>query len=430
MIWYKNNNSDIVVSTRIRLARNVDKTPFPNALKDTKEVTEKIKNAVLGGNSTLAKDFDFIDLDNTPLIRKQELAEEHLISPVMCEGKGKSVMISKDRTMSIMLMEEDHIRLQIIKDGFALDEAYSLASKVDDVIGVVLARGLLVAVSRLGRGGRHACGAVADLLLVELLQRRGLTDDLLGLVLGHAVLRGHGLVVGGADGILGVLLHLLRRDGDALVLGSVEQDLVAHVGQDNVGRRSGVVAVVVLDSIEAVLALDGLTRGDVALLAVVAIACHGRIELVLGQGRRADALAAKTTVADKEADHRSNHDGDHKGGNHRLLVLGCMVVRIGVVLVLLLGHEVLVGGVRGDLCLQASILLLGRRAGGNVLGRRAGDQVDLLVLVTVGAFAALDDLDTVDLVLLVLLLNQTHINYSLLGNIVPNRIRPTERRAY
>lgn len=134
MIWYKNNNSDIVVSTRIRLARNVDKTPFPNALKDTKEVTEKIKNAVLDGNSTLAKDFDFIDLDNTPLIRKQELAEEHLISPVMCEDKGKSVMISKDRTMSIMLMEEDHIRLQIIKDGFALDEAYSLASKVDDVI--------------------------------------------------------------------------------------------------------------------------------------------------------------------------------------------------------------------------------------------------------------------------------------------------------
>ena len=59
MIWYKNNNSDIVVSTRIRLARNVDKTPFPNALKDTKEVTEKIKNAVLGGNSTLAKDFAY-----------------------------------------------------------------------------------------------------------------------------------------------------------------------------------------------------------------------------------------------------------------------------------------------------------------------------------------------------------------------------------
>ena len=108
-----------------------------------------------------------------------------------------------------------------------------------------------------------------------------------------------------------------------------------------------------------------------------------------------------------------------------------MVVHVGVVvIVLLLGHEVLVGGVRGDLCLQASVLLLGRRTGSNVLSRRAGDQVDLLVLITVGAFAALDDLDAVDLVLLVLLLNQTHISYSLLGNIVPNRIRPAERRAY
>ena len=134
MIWYKDNNSDIVVSTRIRLARNLDKTPFPNALKDTKEVTEKIKNAILGSNSTLAKDFDFIDLDNTPALRKQEMAEEHLISLVMCEGKGKSVLVSKDKTMSIMLMEEDHIRLQIIKDGYALEDAYSLASKVDDVI--------------------------------------------------------------------------------------------------------------------------------------------------------------------------------------------------------------------------------------------------------------------------------------------------------
>ena len=134
MIWYKNNDFNIVVSTRIRLARNLEKTPFPNALKDTKAVTEKIKDAVLGGNSTLAKDFEFIDLDRISAVKKQALAEEHLISPVMCEGKGKSVLVSKDRNMSIMLMEEDHIRLQIIKSGSALKEAYSLASKVDDVL--------------------------------------------------------------------------------------------------------------------------------------------------------------------------------------------------------------------------------------------------------------------------------------------------------
>ena len=134
MIWYKDNNSDIVVSTRIRLARNLANTPFPNALKDTKEVTARIKDAIMSSNSTLSRDFDFIDLDSTPAIRKQEMAEKHLISPDMCSGTGRSVLINKDETMSIMLMEEDHIRLQIIQSGYALDEAYATASKVDDVI--------------------------------------------------------------------------------------------------------------------------------------------------------------------------------------------------------------------------------------------------------------------------------------------------------
>ena len=112
-------------------------------------------------------------------------------------------------------------------------------------------------------------------------------------------------------------------------------------------------------------------------------------------------------------------------------MLASVVIHVGViVLVLLLGHQILVSGIRGNLSLQTGVLLLGRRTGGSVLGRRTGDQVDLLVLIAVGAFAALDDLNAVDLVLLVLLLNQTHIGYSLLGNIVFNRIRPTERRAY
>lgn len=134
MIWYKENNNGIAVSTRIRLARNIDKTPFPNALGDKSAATEKIKNSIINSNSTLGRDFDFINLDSISDAKKQTLAEEHLISPQMLNGKGKSVLINKDKTMSIMLMEEDHIRLQIIKSGFALDEAYELADKVDDVI--------------------------------------------------------------------------------------------------------------------------------------------------------------------------------------------------------------------------------------------------------------------------------------------------------
>lgn len=134
MIWYKDNNSDIVISTRIRLARNIDSMPFPQFLNDKKELCEKIRDSVFRSNSTLADDFEFIELDTVPYSKKLSLTEEHLISPQMLKGDGKSVLINKDRTMSIMLMEEDHIRLQIIRSGLAIDEAYDTANRVDDVL--------------------------------------------------------------------------------------------------------------------------------------------------------------------------------------------------------------------------------------------------------------------------------------------------------
>ena len=134
MIWYKDNDNDIVISTRIRLARNIDGVPFPNALSDKSEATERLKAALGGGNSALSKELDFIDLDKAEPEHKARLAEEHLISPQMLRGKGQSVYMSKDRTMSIMLMEEDHIRLQVIMAGNALGKAYDLADKIDSVI--------------------------------------------------------------------------------------------------------------------------------------------------------------------------------------------------------------------------------------------------------------------------------------------------------
>lgn len=134
MVWYNNNDANIVVSTRIRLARNLDGVPFPANLKNKKEITEKIKNAIISSNSTLASDFKFIALDELSANDREKLREEHLISPEMVSGTSRSVMINKDRTMSIMLMEEDHIRLQIIESGNRLNEAYKTASRVDDVI--------------------------------------------------------------------------------------------------------------------------------------------------------------------------------------------------------------------------------------------------------------------------------------------------------
>lgn len=134
MIWYNDLNDGIVISSRIRLARNLDKTPFPAALKDKTAVTKKLQDAILKSNSTLSKDFELYELDKKSREEKMQMLEEHLISPQMLDGTGRSVMVNKNRTMSIMLMEEDHIRLQIIMGGYHLDEAYDLADKVDDVL--------------------------------------------------------------------------------------------------------------------------------------------------------------------------------------------------------------------------------------------------------------------------------------------------------
>lgn len=137
MIWYKEqNDSDIVVSTRIRLARNLSKYPFPNVMNSetAKKAREEIEAAIMKSNSVLSKEFSVIHMENTDAVEKQTLAEKHLISRDLLNKENSSVMINRDENMSIMLLEEDHIRMQVIMGGLKLDEAYELASRVDDVI--------------------------------------------------------------------------------------------------------------------------------------------------------------------------------------------------------------------------------------------------------------------------------------------------------
>lgn len=136
MIWYDDINDGIILSTRVRLARNIEKTPFPSHLDkaEAEKVGETLANSVLNSNSTLSNDFKLYKLRDMSSAQKTAMTEEHLISPQMIKNDNGAVLVNKDKTMSIMLMEEDHIRLQIIKGGYCLDEAYDLADKVDDVM--------------------------------------------------------------------------------------------------------------------------------------------------------------------------------------------------------------------------------------------------------------------------------------------------------
>ncbi|ARK21545.1 protein arginine kinase [Sporosarcina sp. P26b] len=124
-------HADIVLSTRIRLARNLQKHLFPISAsqEDANDVSEALNHAV-----ETMEDHHFTGTtmkDLTPLER-QILVEKHLVSPQLIDPKKHgSVLLSEDETISIMVNEEDHIRIQCIYPGFQIDQAYEHADQVD-----------------------------------------------------------------------------------------------------------------------------------------------------------------------------------------------------------------------------------------------------------------------------------------------------------
>lgn len=137
MIWYsEKNDNDIMVSTRIRIARNLKKYTFPNLIseEEAKKVSDEIKNSVFKSNSSLANDFEYYELAKTNPIVKRALTEQHFISPDLAKSKYGAVLINKEQTMSIMINEEDHLRVQVILPGLKLKEAWDTADKIDDLI--------------------------------------------------------------------------------------------------------------------------------------------------------------------------------------------------------------------------------------------------------------------------------------------------------
>lgn len=122
--------SEAVVSTRIRLARNLSDIPFPNRMN----VPQKIE--LCDKVSEIAKsvmEFQRIDMKNLTRTQAVSLVEQHLISPeFISDTDGKTLLLSKDKTVSIMINEEDHLRIQVIKSGLQLTEAYAIADELDN----------------------------------------------------------------------------------------------------------------------------------------------------------------------------------------------------------------------------------------------------------------------------------------------------------
>ncbi len=128
--------SNIVISTRIRLARNFKNYNFIYKLSDSDalEITQSVKDAILTSNDKSPSYFREITGEE---LKKEggRLIEEHLISPdFMNLAIPGAVIIDNLKEISIMVNEEDHLRIQVIKPGFNLKEALITANACDDLI--------------------------------------------------------------------------------------------------------------------------------------------------------------------------------------------------------------------------------------------------------------------------------------------------------
>jgi protein arginine kinase len=133
--WLKGTgpNSDIVISSRIRFARNLDKTPFPH-WADKKQSKNVLDTVVKGaGECDYLKRttvFELVDMDN---VDKQFLIERHLMSYEHAQkNESKAVIIDDEEIIALMVNEEDHLRLQVMQSGFNLYECWNIINSIDD----------------------------------------------------------------------------------------------------------------------------------------------------------------------------------------------------------------------------------------------------------------------------------------------------------
>lgn len=125
---------DTAISSRIRLARNIVGYPFTTRMTDIQgaQILEKVRDAVFSGTGTYKQEMKYIELHSLTPLDRQFLVERHLVSPEFVEtDKNRAVILRKDEKISIMINEEDHLRIQCIFPGMQIKEAWDLCSKLD-----------------------------------------------------------------------------------------------------------------------------------------------------------------------------------------------------------------------------------------------------------------------------------------------------------
>lgn len=213
---------DLVLSSRIRLARNLTGLPFPNSMTaaEVQELVSRVDGAINANH-----DFLLLRMAALPQRERRLLVERHLISLDLAKYAEGAALINKDETVSILVGEEDHLRIQCMLPGMQLEQADALCMSLDDMLCKKLPYafdcelGYLTACpTNIGSGMRASV-----MLHLPALSLTGQTEALLSTItkLGYAV-RG---IYGEGSGAPGHIYQISNQ----MTLGILEEDILSNL---------------------------------------------------------------------------------------------------------------------------------------------------------------------------------------------------------
>lgn len=133
--WMIETDSPVVISSRVRLARNLEDFPFPHVLdpESAGQIEKTVSQVLTDTEGDLG--LSYISLTELNSIEHQVLIEKHLISPSLGGSTGaRGVALAPDHRYAVMVNEEDHVRIQVLLPGNQLLETYRLATELDDIM--------------------------------------------------------------------------------------------------------------------------------------------------------------------------------------------------------------------------------------------------------------------------------------------------------
>ncbi|RFU68660.1 protein arginine kinase [Peribacillus saganii] len=218
-------DSDIVLSSRVRLARNFRDYKFPAILahEEAQEIIGLIKARLENEDAPEVGGLELLNMNTLQPLEKRVLVEKHAISPHLAEESPYGAcLLSTDEKVSIMINEEDHIRIQCLLSGLQLPEALQMANRMDDWIE-----------KRVDYAFDEDCGYLTSCPTnVGTGLRASVMMHLPGLVLTHQMNRiipainQLGLVVRGIYGEGSEALGNIFQVSNQITLGKPEEDIV------------------------------------------------------------------------------------------------------------------------------------------------------------------------------------------------------------